>query len=63
MLIALIGGTGRTVALVLDELLLRGHHVRALVRADGRVTEGSSVTTVVGDSRDRSTFKCPHRWN
>ncbi len=57
MVIALIGGTGRTGALVLDELLLRGHRVRALVRADGRVTEGSSVTTVVGDCRDRSTLR------
>lgn len=56
MLIALIGGTARTGALVLDELLLRGHHLRVLVRADGRVTEGSSVTTVVGDCRDRSTL-------
>ena len=56
MLIALLGGTGRTGALVLDELLLRGHRVRALVRADGRVTEGGSVTTVVGDCRDQSTL-------
>ncbi len=57
MLIALIGSTGRTGALVLDELLLRGHRVRALVRADGRITEGSSVTTVVGDCRDRATLR------
>jgi len=56
MLIALIGSTGRTGALVLDELLLRGHRVRALVRADGRITEGSSVTAVVGDCRDRVTL-------
>jgi putative NADH-flavin reductase len=57
MLIALIGSTGRTGALVLDELLLRGHQVRALVRAHGRITEGSAVTTVVGDCRDRSTLR------
>lgn len=55
--IALIGGTGRTGALVLDELLLRGHQVRALVRADGRITQGSSVTTIVGDCRDRDTLR------
>jgi putative NADH-flavin reductase len=57
MLIALVGGTGRTGALVLDELLLRGHRVRALVRADGRITQGSSVATVLGDCRDRSTLR------
>lgn len=57
MLVALIGGTGRTGALVLDELLLRGHRVRVLVRAEGRVTEGNSVTTVVGDCRDRGTLR------
>jgi putative NADH-flavin reductase len=56
MLIALIGGTGRTGVLVLDELLLRGYRARVLVRAEGRVREGSSVTTVLGDCRDRSTL-------
>lgn len=53
---ALIGATGRTGVLVLDELLLRGHSVRALVRAEGRVTPGEGVTIVVGDSRDRDTL-------
>ena len=56
MLIALLGGTGRTGVLVLDELLLRGHQLRVLVRAEGRVAEGGSVTTVVGDCRDRDTL-------
>ncbi|MEO8106840.1 MAG: NAD(P)H-binding protein [Actinomycetes bacterium] len=53
---ALIGATGRTGVLVLDELLLRGHKVEALVRGEGRITPGESVTTVQGDSRDRDTL-------
>ena len=56
MLVALLGATGRTGVLVLDELLLRGHRVRGLVRAEGRVAPGESVDTVVGDSRDRDTL-------
>jgi putative NADH-flavin reductase len=56
MRVALLGATGRTGVLVLDELLLRGHQVSALVRADGRVTPGEAVSTTVGDSRDRDTL-------
>lgn len=56
MQVALLGGTGRTGVLILDELLLRGHRVKALVRAEGRIAPGESVTTVVGDSRDRDTL-------
>jgi putative NADH-flavin reductase len=42
--------------LVLDELLLRGHRVRGLVRAEGRLAPGESVETLVGDSRDKDTL-------
>jgi len=54
--VALLGATGRTGVLVLDELLMRGHAVRALVRSEGRITPGAAITTVVGDSRDRDTL-------
>lgn len=57
MRVALLGGTGRTGVLILDELLLRGHRVCALVRAEGRIAPGESVETVVGDSRDRDTLR------
>lgn len=57
MRVALLGATGRTGVLVLDELVLRGHRVSALVRAEGRVAPGESVATVVGDSRDHDTLE------
>lgn len=57
MLVALLGVTGRTGVLVLDELLLRGHQARGLVRAEGRIAQGTSVSTVVGDARDRDTLR------
>lgn len=56
MHVALLGATGLTGTLVLDELLLHEHRVRALVRAEGRITPGARVTTVVGDARDRDTL-------
>lgn len=54
--VALMGATGRTGVLTLDELVLRGHDVRALVRVEGRVAAGGQVATVVGDSRDKDTL-------
>lgn len=56
MHVALLGATGLTGTLVLDELLLQEHPVRALVRAEGRIAPGARVTTLVGDARDRDTL-------
>ena len=56
MHVALLGATGRTGVLTLDEILLRGHTVRALVRSEGRIAVGGQVATIVGDSRDRETL-------
>jgi putative NADH-flavin reductase len=51
MRVAVLGATGRTGRLVVDELLDRGHQVTALVR-DPNSDLSRRVTTVVGDSGD-----------
>ena len=43
MRILLLGGTGRTGRLILDEALARGHEVRALVREAARLGETSAL--------------------
>jgi putative NADH-flavin reductase len=53
MKIALLGGTGRTGRLVLQQLRSRGHDVVCLVRDPGKAA-GEAV--VVGDSRDREAL-------
>lgn len=51
---ALIGATGRTGRLVLDELLQRGHSVTALVRDPARLTTSHDrLRVAVGDSRNQ----------
>jgi len=53
MHIALIGATGRTGTLVLDELLRRNHTVTALVRDPTKLTTTHDrLTVMAGDSRD-----------
>lgn len=53
MKIALIGATGRTGTLVLDELLRRDHTVTVLVRDPATLTTTHERLTVIpGDSRD-----------
>ncbi len=54
--VALIGATGRTGVLTLDELVLRRHEVRAMARTEGRIAPGSGVAIIVGDSRDRAAL-------
>jgi putative NADH-flavin reductase len=57
MHVALIGATGRTGTLVLDELLRRGHTVAALVRDPAKVRDvPEGLTLVTGDSRDRDAL-------
>lgn len=59
MTIALFGATGRTGRRVLQELLARGHHVRALVRSAGKLggVDLSRVTEVVGDACDAQSVE------
>jgi putative NADH-flavin reductase len=47
--VAVLGATGRTGRLIVEELQRRGHSVVALVRDPARLT---GVPTVVGSSRD-----------
>lgn len=57
MKIALIGATGRTGTLVLDELLRREHTVTALVRDPAKLTTTHARLTVLpGDSRDSAAL-------
>jgi putative NADH-flavin reductase len=53
MRVALLGATGRTGALVLQECLRRGWHVQALVRDKSKVHERDGLTCVQGDARSR----------
>ncbi|MCH8560632.1 MULTISPECIES: NAD(P)-dependent oxidoreductase [unclassified Nesterenkonia] len=50
MNVTVLGGTGRTGRLLVEELLRRGHQVTALVRDPDRAPEHARV--VIGDSRD-----------
>ena len=52
MKVAVIGASGRTGHLLVEELLRRGHHVTALVRDPvGLGDLAGHVTVVIGDSR------------
>ncbi len=51
MKIAMLGATGRTGRLVVDELIRRGHDVAALVRDAGRAALPVEVTVHVGEAR------------
>jgi nucleoside-diphosphate-sugar epimerase len=51
--VAVLGATGRTGQLLVEELLRRRHEVRVLVRDPARLPAGSAAADVVtGDSRD-----------
>ncbi len=50
--VAVLGATGRTGRLVVDELLRRGHTVRVLVRDAARAPRPGDVKVVVGDVKD-----------
>ena len=52
MRVAVLGATGRTGRLVVDELLRRSHDVVALVRDPASAGLPSAVETVQGDARD-----------
>jgi nucleoside-diphosphate-sugar epimerase len=56
-MILVTGGTGLTGAFVIEELLRRGHAVRALCRTDASARAlGDNVEIVVGDLRDRDSL-------
>jgi putative NADH-flavin reductase len=52
MVIALFGATGRTGRLVLERLLARGDHVRALAREPGKLVARPGLAAFEGDARD-----------
>jgi putative NADH-flavin reductase len=52
MVIALFGATGRTGRLVLERLLARGDHVRALARDPGKLVARPGLAAFEGDARD-----------
>ena len=53
MKVAVIGATGRTGRLLVEELLRRGHHVTVLVRHPARLGHlADRVSVITGDSRD-----------
>jgi len=52
MVIALFGATGRTGRLVLERLLARGDHVRALARDPGKLVTHAGLAACGGDARD-----------
>ena len=53
MRLALLGGTGRTGRLLIDEALVRGHELRVLARRPEAVHRQDDLLTVVpGDARD-----------
>jgi len=52
MVIALFGATGRAGRLVLERLLARGDHVRALARDPGKLVPHPGLAVVEGDARD-----------
>ncbi|BDP40806.1 NADH-flavin reductase [Deinococcus aetherius] len=52
--LALLGGTGRTGRLLIDQALVRGHRLRVLARRPEAVHRQDDLVTVVpGDARDR----------
>lgn len=55
MNVTVLGASGRTGRLLVQELLRRGHRVTALVRDPSRAPEGTRV--VVGDSRDGEALR------
>lgn len=58
MEVAVIGATGRTGRRLVEELLNRGHAVRALARDPARLGElADRVDVVTGDSRDRAVLR------
>lgn len=52
MKVALFGGTGFIGSRVLEELLVRGHEVRALARDPSRLPASPGLTVVTGDAAD-----------
>jgi len=52
MVIALFGATGRAGRLVLERLLVRGDHVRALARDPGKLVPHPGLAAFAGDARD-----------
>lgn len=57
MKVAVLGATGRTGRLVVDELVRRGHDVTALVRDVSRAGLPVAVTTIAGDARDPAALR------
>lgn len=53
MRVALLGATGKTGTLVLQDCLRRGWHVQALVRDKSKLHECEGLTCVQGDARSR----------
>jgi uncharacterized protein len=53
MRVALLGATGKTGALVLQDCLRRGWHVQALVRDKSKLPDREALTCVQGDARSR----------
>lgn len=53
MRVALLGATGKTGVLVLQDCLRRGWHVQALVRDKSKLHEREGLTCVQGDARSR----------
>lgn len=53
MNLALLGGTGRTGQLLIDQALARGHHLRVLARDPSRLHRHETpIAAVTGDARD-----------
>lgn len=52
MKVALIGATGNVGSRILNELLMRGHQVTAIVRHPEKVSPNPKVTAVFGDEDD-----------
>jgi putative NADH-flavin reductase len=48
----IVGATGRTGRLLLDQAIGRGHHVTALVRKAAALKSSETLTATVGDPRD-----------
>jgi putative NADH-flavin reductase len=55
MIVAILGATGRTGRLVVQELLARGHQARVLVRS--AVSAPADTCAVVGDARDPAALR------
>ncbi|MEF2278142.1 NAD(P)H-binding protein [Deinococcus sp. YIM 134068] len=58
MRLAILGGTGRTGHLLIDEALVRGHELRVLARRPEAVhRQGDLLTVVPGDARDPEALR------